>query len=69
MTEKQLTIIGTILLIITNIIIVIFGIKAFNSNIPILYIISLLLPISMLYFDYIVVKYFINKYNERKKKN
>lgn len=69
MTEKQLTIIGTILLIITNIIVVIFGIKAFNSNIPILYIISLLLPIGMLYFDYIVVKYFINKYNERKKKN
>lgn len=69
MNEKQLTIIGTILLIITNIIVIIFGIKAFNSNIPILYIISLLLPIGMLYFDYIVVKYFINKYNERKKKN
>lgn len=69
MTEKQLTIIGTILLIITNIIVVIFGIKAFNSNISILYIISLLLPIGMLYFDYIVIKYFIYKYNERKKKN
>ena len=35
MNEKQITIIGTILLIITNIIIIIFGIKAFNSNIPI----------------------------------
>lgn len=69
MNEKQLTIIGTILLIITNIIIVIFGIKAFNSNILILYIVSLLLLIGMLYFDYIVIKYFIYKYNERKKKN
>lgn len=69
MNEKQITIIGTILLITTNIIIIIFEIKAFNSNIPILYIISLLLPISILYFDYIVIKYFIYKYNERKKKD
>lgn len=68
MNEKQIIVIGTILLIITNIIVVIFGIKAFNSNIPILYIISLLIPIGILYFDYIVIKYFINKYNERKKK-
>lgn len=67
MKESTLIICGTILTVIVNIFIIIFSIKAFKINL-FLSIIAIIFCIIISYFDALVIKYFINKYNERKKK-
>lgn len=65
MKESILVICGTILTIVVNIFMIIFAIKAFQTNL-FLSIIAIVFCIAMSYFDTLVIKYFINKIKERK---
>ena len=65
MKENLLVVCGTILTIAVNIFMIIFAIKAFQTNL-FLSILSIVFCIAIGYFDGLVIKYFINKIKEIK---
>ena len=67
MKENLLVVCGTILTIVVNIFIIIFSIQAFKTNL-FLSIVAIVFCIAMSYFDALIIKYFINKRKNGRKK-